>query len=90
MSAMRRFGAETHKSKHRKETPVIELHTVREINDAIRRNEQGKGGYVFALIFGITMNYETCIYQAKSAKGSLYVRRLDNGRWLAPLKVWQV
>ena len=68
---------------------MIELRTPREINDAIRKNEQGKGGRVFALIMGITMNYETRIYQAKSMKGSLYVRRLDNGQWLAPLKVWQ-
>lgn len=66
-----------------------ELHTPREINAAIRRSEQGKGGYVFAQIMGITMNYEARIYQAKSVKGSLYVRRLDNGQWLAPLKVWQ-
>ncbi len=69
---------------------MIELCTVREINSAIHRNEQGQGGYVFAQIMGITMNYETRIYQAKSASGNLYVRRLDNGQWLAPLKVWQV
>lgn len=66
-----------------------ELRTVREINAAIRRNEGGKGGCVYAQIFGVTMNYESRIYQAKSVKGSLYVRRLDNGQWLAPLKVWQ-
>ena len=69
---------------------MIELHTVREINTAIRRNEQGKGGYVYAHIMGITMNYQARIYQAKSKSGSLYVRRLDNGQWFAPLKVWQV
>jgi hypothetical protein len=69
---------------------MIELCTVREINAAIRGNEQGRGGYVFAQIRGITMTYEARIYQAKSVKGSLYVRRLDNGWWLAPLKVWQV
>jgi hypothetical protein len=69
---------------------MIELRTVREINAAIRRNEQGRGGNVFAQIMGITMNYETRIHQAKSVRGSLYVRRLDNGWWLAPLKVWQV
>jgi len=68
---------------------MVELRTVREISAAIRRSEQGQGGYVFAQIMGITMNYETRIYQAKSVKGSLYVRRLDNGQWLAPLKVWQ-
>jgi hypothetical protein len=68
---------------------MVELRTVREINAAIRRNEQGQGGYVFALIMGITMNYEARISHAKSVKGSLYVRRLDNGQWLAPLKVWQ-
>lgn len=68
---------------------MTELKTVREINAAIRANEQGKGGYVFAQIFGITMNYETRIIRAKAVKGSLYVRRLDNGQWLAPLKVWQ-
>lgn len=68
---------------------MIELRTVREINTAVRKNEQGQGGSVFAQIMGITMNYETRIYQAKSVKGSLYVRRLDNGQWLAPLKVWQ-
>jgi len=66
-----------------------ELHTVREINTAIRSNEQGRGGYVFARIFGITMNYDARIYQAKTVKASLYVRRLDNGQWLAPLRVWQ-
>jgi hypothetical protein len=69
---------------------MVELHRVREINAAIRKNEQGQGGYVFAQIMGITMNYDARIYQAKSVKGSLYVRRLDNGQWLAPLKVWQV
>jgi len=69
---------------------MIELHTVREINTAIRRNEGGQGGYVFAQILGITMNYETRIYQAKTVKGSLYVRQLSSGQWLAPLKVWQV
>lgn len=68
---------------------MIELRTVREINAAIRRNEQGKGGYVFARIMGITMNYDARIYQAKTVKGSLHVRRLDNGQWFAPLKVWQ-
>lgn len=68
---------------------MIELHTVREINAAIRGNEQGKDGYVYAQIMGITMNYEARVYQAKSVKGSLYVRRLDNGQWFAPLKVWQ-
>lgn len=55
---------------------MIELHTAREINAAIRKNEGGRGGY----IFGITMNYETRIYQAKTVKGSLFVRRLDNGQ----------
>jgi hypothetical protein len=69
---------------------MIELRTVREINAAIRRNEQGQGGYVFAQIMGITMNYETRIYQAKLVKGSFYVRRLDNRQWFAPFKVWQV
>ena len=69
---------------------MSELRTVREINAAIQRNEQGRGGYVFALIMGITMNYETRIAQARSVKGSLYVRRLDNGQWLAPLKVWHM
>jgi hypothetical protein len=69
---------------------MVELSAVREINAAIRRNEQGQGGYVFAQIYGITMNYETRVYQAKTVKGSLYVRRLDNGQWLAPLSVWQV
>lgn len=68
---------------------MIELHTAREINAAIRSNEQGRGGYVFARIMGVTMNYDSRIYQAKSVKGSLYVRRLDNGQWFAPLKVWQ-
>jgi len=68
---------------------MTELHTVREITKAIHENEQGRGGYVFARIMGITMNYDARIYQAKSVKGSLYVRRLDNGQWFAPLKVWQ-
>jgi hypothetical protein len=68
---------------------MTELHTVREINTAIRASEVGRGGYVFARIMGITMNYDARIYQAKTVKGSLYVRRLDNGQWLAPLKVWQ-
>jgi hypothetical protein len=68
---------------------MIELHTVRKINAAIHENVQGRGGPVLALIMGITMNYQTRVCRAKSVKGSLLVRRLDNGQWFAPLKVWQ-
>lgn len=68
---------------------MIELRTVREINKAVHQNEQGHGSYVFARIMGITMNYDSRIISAKTVKGSLYVRRLDNGQWFAPLKVWQ-
>lgn len=69
---------------------VLELKNLRAVKAALQRSEEGHGGHVMAQIMGITMNYDARIDQAKTRQGSLYVRRMDNGQWYAPLSVWQV
>lgn len=69
------------------------LTTARAINAAIRENEQGRAGYVYAIKNGAKVR----IYQAKTMGGSrkrklpgvLYVRGLADGYWFAPDSVIQ-
>lgn len=61
------------------------LTTVRGINATIRANEQGRGGYVYAIKSGMKIR----IYKAHSTGGILSVCGLTNGQWFTPDSITQ-
>ncbi len=65
-------------------SPLI---TVRKINDAIWKNINNRGGYVYAEVPG--QPEKVRITQARSVKGELQVKTLGDGRWVTPFRVWK-
>jgi hypothetical protein len=63
------------------------LTTVRKINEAIWKNINNRGGYIYAEVPG--QPEPVRITRARSVQGVLQVKTLGDGRWVPPFRVWQ-
>jgi hypothetical protein len=72
---------------HKENIMESPLTTVRKINEAIWKNINNRGGYVYAEVPG--QPEPVRITQARTVQGELQIKTLGDGRWVTPFRVWK-